>query len=431
MQRGWAALLVVKLLCRSPTHASTARRQESFARRLFLTYRCIVVRHGVLSGSGKTLSGLLLLWGAVSSCTETPPPGPSDSVESAADKDAPLEEEREPIAHIPIGEMTNGSGPGEPGRLPALEIAEHSLKLGPFRIDRHPYPGNGQEPRLGVSQSEASALCSAREARLCTEAEWERACRGPASSRYPSGTEPCTDKSGACVSGFEVVGMTEHWEWTSSQFGAASHLAGQPVVKGGGTTPSSRRCASRRSASSEPKPPLSVAHSEVAFRCCYGAPNSSRLEEPQLGPAYEPLSLSREELRALLAQEERTRFLSASAELFHEEAARTVLARGPGDTKGFTLTTAPVLWQPARGSRFLVVAGSDGDRTSFVVAYHVMGQRRKLAASFVMKNEKGPIALAYAPSIRPRIHFSGCWGCPGETGKALFRAPDEVVMLQP
>lgn len=327
--------------------------------------------------------------------------------------------------------MKNGSRPGEPGRQPALEIAEHALKLGPFRIDRHPYPGKGEAPRLGVGQLEAAALCSEREGRLCTEAEWERACRGPASSRYPAGNEPCEGKSKRCVSGFDVVGMTERWEWTASEFGKGSPLAAKPVVRGGGKTPANRRCASRRTASSEPKPPFSVAQSDVAFRCCYGAPNSARLKEPQLGPAYETTALTRDELRALLAQDARTRELSANAEMFREEAAATVLARGPGDTKGFTLTTAPVLWQPAAGSRFLVATGSDGDRTSFVVVFHVMGDQRSLAGSFLMKNEKGPIALAYAPSIRPRIHFSGCWGCPGETGKALFRPPEDVVMLQP
>jgi hypothetical protein len=47
------------------------------------------------------------------------------------------------------------------------------------------------------------------------------------------------------------------------------------------------------------------------------------------------------------------------------------------------------------------------------------------------------VAFAYDNYIRPRFHFSTCWGCPGasetssETGKLLFREPDEVVILQP
>jgi hypothetical protein len=54
-----------------------------------------------------------------------------------------------------------------------------------------------------------------------------------------------------------------------------------------------------------------------------------------------------------------------------------------------------------------------------------------LAASFVMQNEPGPVAIAYSESIRPRLHFSSCWGCPGETGKILFRAPERVAIFQP
>ena len=42
-----------------------------------------------------------------------------------------------------------------------------------------------------------------------------------------------------------------------------------------------------------------------------------------------------------------------------------------------------------------------------------------------------PVALAYNGYIRPRLHFSTCWGCPGETGKILYRDPDAAVVLQP
>ncbi|MET0412888.1 MAG: hypothetical protein ABW217_16400, partial [Polyangiaceae bacterium] len=73
-----------------------------------------------------------------------------------------------------------------------------------------------------------------------------------------------------------------------------------------------------------------------------------------------------------------------------------------------------------------------GERTSFVATYHVVapGQYR-LAASFVMQDEPGPVVLGYNGYIRPRLHFSTCWGCPGETGKILYRDQDRVAILQP
>jgi hypothetical protein len=55
----------------------------------------------------------------------------------------------------------------------------------------------------------------------------------------------------------------------------------------------------------------------------------------------------------------------------------------------------------------------------------------QLASSFIMENEVGPVALAYNGYIRPRLHFSTCWGCPGETGKILYKEPDSVIITQP
>ena len=330
---------------------------------------------------------------------------------------------RDPIAHVPVGEFSLGSAPGEPGRNPELEPAETKIELGPFRIDAFPYPGEGKPPRLGTSPTEAAALCAAEKGRLCTELEWERACRGPDSARYAAGPKPCSGDA-ECLSGFDVASMGNLLEWTSSSFGNNSDLKGEPVTRGAPSdaNPQLRRCARRSSGKGR---------KDVGFRCCYGAPNAASLKEPTLGPAYREVEISKKELRELLASDERTKHLATDAELFKPEAARTVLARGPGDSKGFSLTTQALEWQPVRGSRFFVVAGKTANRTSFVLAYFMSDKKKSLAGSFIMKNEPGPIALAYADSIRPRVHFSSCWGCPGETGKVLFREPEELVLLQP
>ncbi len=128
-----------------------------------------------------------------------------------------------------------------------------------------------------------------------------------------------------------------------------------------------------------------------------------------------------------------TKQLVGNVQLFREpEAADTVVEKGSGDKKGLTFSVAPIFWNPSLGVRILLVTGRAGKDTSFVLAYNVINKDDySLAASFIMRNEPGPVALAFDDSIRPRMFFSTCWGCPGETGKILFREPESVVIVQP
>lgn len=359
---------------------------------------------------------------------DTQPPRPSTA--APAPSQAPPAHPLEPVVHVPIGEFTSGSRPREPGRNPALEPTESRIKLGPFRIDRSVYSSGksgskgASSPLLVAEQKEAEARCAERSGRLCTELEWERACRGPASSPYPGGDQACSDD---CPSGFDVSGMGMQPEWTASVFGKDSTQAGEPVVRGAplNATPEERRCARRLSRKAD------ALTEGLAFRCCYGAPNAVRVREPKEEAVFEETDIELGELAKLLASDPHTTQLTEELGFYKEDAAATVLARGPGETMGFSLTTRAVRWSPARGVQLLVVSGYSGKKTAFVVAYYQGSNPPKLAGSFIMKNERGPIALAYAPSIRPRMHFSGCWGCPGETGKLLYRPEEGIVLLQP
>lgn len=353
--------------------------------------------------------------------TSDPSGAPPAEKSATADKEAspPVEA----IVHVPVGSFQAGSRPGEKGRDPRRERELHEQKLGPFRIDAYPQPGPGKPPRLGISHQDATAICATQGGRLCTELEWERACKGPGSTVYPTGATPCTD--GTCQSGFDVRKMGLIPEWTANRFGKEVEHAGEPVVRGApaAAKPETARCARRQAAGQ--------IEEEVGFRCCYGAPNAAKLAEPELGKPYEEVEVDVKQVAEWLRQDERTAHLAKDLKLFKPEAARTVFDRGPGDTMGFTLTENAVRWRPERGTHYLVVVGASGETTAFVVAYHVVGDEKILAGSFIMKNERGPIALGYAPSIRPRMHFSSCWGCPGETGKLLFRPPNNLVLLQP
>jgi formylglycine-generating enzyme required for sulfatase activity len=93
-------------------------------------------------------------------------------------------------------------------------------------------------PVVGVSWFEAAAYCSWNNGRLPTEAEWERAARGPTEARYPWGGGPALDATRANYAG--AVGhptpvglfpkgstkeglcdmLGDVWEWCHDWFGS-------------------------------------------------------------------------------------------------------------------------------------------------------------------------------------------------------------------
>ncbi len=336
------------------------------------------------------------------------------------------------VVEIPAGSFTAGSRPGEPGRDPSLEPRPFSIELGGFSIDRLPFPNDpSQPPRTGITREEAAKLCGQAGARLCTELEWERACQGEDARRYPTGDtwDPrCEEHPETCAGAYGVLGLgAVMHEWTaSSTLPEAAPLA---VLRGApkGAEPSAHRCAARAAVAATSE------RADIGLRCCRGAPNAATVPEPTMGAAFRKVELKGERLTAWLKQDPRTEALAKDLVFFSEpEAANTVVSRGPGDKKGFLFTVQALSWNPAPGVDYLMVTARSGKDLSFVLAYRLLQEDTyELAASYLMRREPGPVAFAYSESIRPRLHFSSCWGCPGETGKVLYRKPDEVVILQP
>jgi hypothetical protein len=269
---------------------------------------------------------------------------------------------------------------------------------------------------------------------LCTELEWERACKGPASEPFVTGSiwDPrCASEPTSCASGFEVLALGAALrEWVGSDLSTGSgDEPARAVVRGAAAAepPHAHRCAHRRGIDPETK------STDLGFRCCKGAPNAAVIPAHKALPTFQKASLPADKLAKLLASDPRTEKLAKDVKYFREpDAARTVVSRGPGDEKGFAFTVLPLFWRPVDGAEYLLVAARSGEDTSFVLAYYVLGSSAyRLCASFVMSNEPGPVALAYSNDIKPRLHFSTCWGCLGETGKILYRDPDSVLIAQP
>lgn len=362
--------------------------------------------------------------------------GPGEAAPSAVPSASASHPKSAPVAgqtqQIPAGSLRAGSTPGDAGRVPELEPKNQEIELGPFGIDRLPYPNDpALPPLLGKTRDEARRLCAERSARLCTEVEWERTCKGPRQDEYPSGViwDPsCTAGPQSCATGFDVLGLgTIAGEWVATDLTTDDKR--RALVRGAGASapPTDHRCAARHPTEA------ATQSQDIAFRCCHGPPNAAVLSEPKQGPVFTKVKLSAEELQQALAADPAGKALAHDIKFFREpEGANTVVSRGPGDKKGFDFTVAPLLWNPTPGAEVLLVSARSGETTSFIAAFHVLpGGKYRLASTFTLQNEPGPVALAYSPDIKPRVHFSTCWGCPGETGKALFRRPETVVIVQP
>ena len=162
-------------------------------------------------------------------------------------------------------------------------------KVDAFYIDRHEFPNRvGKEPATYATWTKANAACESQGKRLCTAAEWEKACKGPENYIYATGdianAESCGDsmdepytlgKRQECVSGYGVLGLSGGVrEWT----GDAHHTKNtRKVVKGGlrGNAAKGTRCAftndEREGFSDE----------AMGFRCCLDADGSVTLSDDE------------------------------------------------------------------------------------------------------------------------------------------------------
>ena len=305
--------------------------------------------------------------------------------------------------------------------------------LGPFTIDRLPYPNDPSvQPRTGVTRGEAERLCEESGQRLCTELEWERACKGPNGDQYPTGSgwDPaCEQQPMACASGFDVVSMgTVAREWTSSTAEVGDEDKKSFAVLRGGrmnAADTDHRCAKREPAEETAK------GTEIGFRCCGGPPNAARISRPVLLPVFRPVKLDAAQVTNMIKSIPRLADLGDVTFFREPDDVNRVVGRGDAGKQGNTLTTSPLLWSPMLGEELLVLAGLGSSGSAFVAAfYRLPNDRYRLASSFVLKNEPGPIVLGYNGWTQNRLTWSTCWGCLGEEGLIIHREASRVVIEQ-
>lgn len=256
MKRAGASLVILALLvaCKSRAH-----REDGIA-------------PGSASGSGSASAG-----GEASA--------PSSSGDAATPKSG--------MAWIPPGTLRAGTPSDRVPRVPDEELSGVPVEMGGFYIDTYPWPNEpGAIPTSNVTREEAEALCAAKGKRLCTELEWERACKGPGGTTYEygdayrsatcgTGVEPehaarrPAGENAQCKSAFGVSDMHGIvFEWTSSSWGRGAKDPTLGVLRGGNATAGELvgRCANGIARAPGKKSPI------MGLRCCSGPKNEAEVK---------------------------------------------------------------------------------------------------------------------------------------------------------
>jgi formylglycine-generating enzyme len=186
---------------------------------------------------------------------------------------------------VPRGPLVAGTPEGSLPRVADEEMPGEQVILKGFYIDVFPYPNEeGAIPLTNVNHAAASALCGERGKRLCSELEWERACKGPNNRRYEYGENYRAERCGtgavpvmrptgirvSCRSDFGVRDLHGGaWEWTASHWGRGTS-SGLASLRGGNSTDGELvgRCANARGE----RP--TTQSGTIGFRCCAGPPNT-------------------------------------------------------------------------------------------------------------------------------------------------------------
>lgn len=255
---------------------------------------------------------------------------------------------------IPGGPLVAGTPPDVLPRMADREMPGEQLVLKPFFIDRLPFPNEpGALPVTGLSREDARGRCEELGKRLCSELEWERACKGPDNLPYPYGTSWQAARCGpagraglrpngfltGCVSGFGVADLVGGiYEWTDSPWGRDEPRP-WGTLRGGNDA---NGALGTRCVHATPRAPERQGD-DLGFRCCAGERNAAEvtLSVTRGEPLEVRAKVDRDVARALFA-------------MLREEQRRTI-----AEPERFVFDRQWV-WRPSGNEQLVVIGGCSG-----------------------------------------------------------------------
>lgn len=320
-------------------------------------------------------------------------PAASAAASSSAGNKDEAKADYGPSVEIPAGTLKVGSRCQDVPRIRPNELEFEAASMGTFRMDVYPYPNKEGEPALlNQTQEKAAQLCAARGKRLCTELEWERACKGAKNKtfmwgngfkkgRCPGQLDHKTGARPKCTTEFGVKDMMGvAMEWTSSDWERGS-ASGDKVVRGARAEKVSwlsARCAHSRKRNPH------MTYDNVGFRCCSGPVNAARV-------------VIRQKKRAVLEEE-------PSADTNFE---MTMMKAMPRDHRGIVdveLSFDTIYrWHPVANEEVILArwkAKPDKGKPYYEYAvFKLCGKRAWRAAKF-----RGPVETVSKPKVAIRAN---------------------------
>jgi hypothetical protein len=322
---------------------------------------------------------------------------------------------------VPAGVVLLGSWPGTAHRDAVREADLVPARFEAFEIDRLPYPDDpALDAATNVTRQEAERRCEEAGKRLCTEVEWEAACKGPQSQTYPYGDDYDAERygdAGSLVGSLGIQGMTGLYEWTAGDWKEPRGTVSPNIAPLRGAPPGeddarARRCAARTGLDPAKTSP------RVGFRCCRGKGYALSYEVSPIVRAVRAAPLLNDAMLARLVRSipelrrvwEEPRIQSDSVQ------TQALLRSGRTETSGigFAITIQPVFWIPAQGDELMCIVGRSG-KDLFTAALYTTGipDLYVHAASMVLTEVGDDDGIALFGGLRDRklLGWGECDDC--------------------